>query len=196
MATQQVLGLAETPATVVFPKFMSLDNLLESAGLDSSAAVLDDRFVKDAVEQLSDRNPFVAQYAAFIMAVHPSRSTGYLVDTLENPWQQSPASSMLVFYGPSKETIVPLVLNLQGSKNKFYHIKQVLLRYGLGQIMVGNLVSALRDPGREKAATEIFLSFGSAVREYLHLPHSRSPEYHQINSVLKGIAIMERGRDA
>ena len=89
--------------------FSSLDDLLESFDLPYGKALLEDRFIRAAVWNLSKESPWSDDYKGFLLQVKPGASARYLVGALANPVQRVAALEVLFKYGPSRVTVGPLV---------------------------------------------------------------------------------------
>ncbi|HLD96805.1 MAG TPA: hypothetical protein VI934_00505 [Candidatus Nanoarchaeia archaeon] len=166
MATQQVHSLAASPAKRRPTTFIPLEDMLDSLGVDTDKALLEDRFIRVAVGQLSELNPYIVQYAAFLMDVHPSRSARYLAGALAGHWQQGPSSALLVRYGPSKDTVYPLVLGLE-DHGRVYSIKEIFRSFSRthepSRDTIAPLVRYLDDPIRAPPIKEILHDYGPSA---------------------------------
>ena len=79
--------------------FSSLDDLLESFGLDYESALSNEKFVKASIWSLAADNPFSEDYKSFLVDINPQISSRYLVGALGNPMQKDYATNILVIYG-------------------------------------------------------------------------------------------------
>ena len=109
--------------------FSSLDDLLESFGLDYESALSNEKFVKASIWSLAADNPFSEDYKSFLVDINPQISSRYLVGALGNPMQREPALEILLQYGSSQVTVNPLVGALGNPVQKDY-ATNILVIYG------------------------------------------------------------------
>ncbi|MBI2176225.1 hypothetical protein HYU40_02645 [Candidatus Woesearchaeota archaeon] len=124
----------------VLPRqFQSLNELLETGKfhMDYRSALEDGDFVRTAVYNLQDTNPYLDEFKTFLSEVNPNLCARYLVAAYQRTAQRGPAKDVMVGYSASLVTFVPLLAVLgkgdsdePGASDAAKAAEETLIAYG------------------------------------------------------------------
>ena len=94
----------------IFPEHF--DDKLKKQGLTIEEALVNDFFIKTAVRNLSQQNPFRNDYIRFLQGVNPRFSAHYLAGALRDPDCGEGVATVLSKYPPRDYVVRPVVASL------------------------------------------------------------------------------------